>query len=513
MGVLGTYCFDGLNFSQASSLYTDSTLSVLAADGFYSQGGVVRQQSNGVLLAAQACGACSVPCGNGISVSLSQNGFFDINFDVGNTLGAVVAYFYMGNSIADGVIANFNSVNYNRLTAQGNDGTTLVDGSGTAVDYSGIGNQGTGDPTYVGSDTANIIRAYTNTSVTPGVCNTGDAPENYSYAGSSYVAQGTLNPLTVTNAMCGRALSGSPVFTMVIPKASASPTSLNLKISAPACGTFFAYELDCPAGLSSFGSSVAQSTTACAVNTQTYYFARNATGTNVPFTVDTNTIPNVGNFVFTDVNGATYLNDTATIQYYIIGNTTAIGVRNGVVVSSAACSSAVYYYLLNSCYGNQVDSCVIKTNVVLYNGTTVPTVDITGAGLCFGLYGNNVSTETAFNNNAGTVNSVDITGFTTYIGCTACTSGSSNTSFFATSGTTTLNDGTCGNATGSLLYHNGTGTLPQVGDTIYSGSTSGSSTVTWSNYRGMGPADVADGVVTTAIVNASGVVQTTYNCP
>jgi hypothetical protein len=513
MGVLGTYCFDGLNFSQASSLYTDSTLSVLAADGFYSQGGVVRQQSNGVLLAAQACGACSVPCGNGISVSLSQNGFFDINFDVGNTLGAVVAYFYMGNSIADGVIANFNSVNYNRLTAQGNDGTTLVDGSGTAVDYSGIGNQGTGDPTYVGSDTANIIRAYTNTSVTPGVCNTGDAPENYSYAGSSYVAQGTLNPLTVTNTMCGRALSGSPVFTMVIPKTSASPTSLNLKISAPACGTFFAYELDCPAGLSSFGSSVAQSTTACAVNTQTYYFAKNATGTNVPFTVDTNTIPNVGNFVFTDVNGATYLNDTATIQYYIIGNTTAIGVRNGVVVSSAACSSAVYYYLLNSCYGNQVDSCVIKTNVVLYNGTTVPTVDITGAGLCFGLYGNNVSTETAFNNNAGTVNSVDITGFTTYIGCTACTSGSSNTSFFATSGTTTLNDGTCGNATGSLLYHNGTGTLPQVGDTIYSGSTSGSSTVTWSNYRGMGPADVADGVVTTAIVNASGVVQTTYNCP
>ena len=76
-----------------------------------------------------------------------------------------------------------------------------------------------------------------------------------------------------------------------------------------------------------------------------------------------------------------------------------------------------------------------------------------------------------------------------------------------------LIDGTCGNATGTLLYHNGTGTLPQVGDIIYSGSTSGSSTVTWSNYRGMGPADVADGVVTTAIVNASGVVQTTYNCP
>tara|TARA_B110000971_G_scaffold218733_1_gene258184 strand:- start:343 stop:720 length:378 start_codon:yes stop_codon:yes gene_type:complete len=58
MGVLGTYCFDGLNFSQASSLYTDSALTILADDGFYSQGGIVRHQLNGVLLIAQACESC-----------------------------------------------------------------------------------------------------------------------------------------------------------------------------------------------------------------------------------------------------------------------------------------------------------------------------------------------------------------------------------------------------------------------------------------------------------------------
>jgi hypothetical protein len=58
MGVLGTYCFDGLNFSQASSLYTDSALTILADDGFYSQGGIVRRQLNGVLLVAQACESC-----------------------------------------------------------------------------------------------------------------------------------------------------------------------------------------------------------------------------------------------------------------------------------------------------------------------------------------------------------------------------------------------------------------------------------------------------------------------
>ena len=343
MGVLGTYCFDGLNFSQASALFTDASLSTLATDGYYSQGGIVREQLEGVLLKANACGSCSISCGSGVSVSISQNGFFDINFDVGNSIGAVVAYFYMGNSIADGVLANYDSSDYNRLTAKGNNGTTLVDGTGANVDYAGIGNQGTGDPTYVGSDQADIIRAYTNTSTTPGQCNPGDAPENYSYSGNSYVAQGTLNPLTVTNDMCGRATTGSPVFTVVIPKTNTGVTSLNLKVSAPACGTFFSYELDCPDFLPSFSSSVAQFTTECDVNqNQTFHFSRNATGTGTPFTVDTNVIPEVGNFVFIDRNGATYLNDTSSIRYYVSG-TISIGVRNGVVISTQECdnSSAV----------------------------------------------------------------------------------------------------------------------------------------------------------------------------
>ena len=428
MGVLGTYCFDGINFSQASSLYTNSTLTVLAADGYYSQGGVVRHQLNGVLLNTQSCGTCFVPCGSGLSVSQSQNGFFDVNFDVANTTGAIVVYFYMGGTIADGVIANYNSTNYNRLTARGNDGTTLVDGSGTNVDYAGIGNQGTGDPTYVGSDTTNIIRTYTNTNTTPGVCVIGDAPENYSYSGSSYVAQGTLNPLTVTNSMCGRALTGSPVFTMVVPKVGASPTSVNLKVSAPYCGTYFRYELDCPVDLPSFPSSIIQSTISCnSTQGETYYFVRNAQGTSSAFTIDTNTIPDVGNFVFTDVNGATYLNDASTIKYYVTG-TTALGVRNGVVVSSAACTEV---------------------------GTLTP--------------------------------------------------------FYATPGIFDQKEYACDVVCNTLLYHNGTGTLPQVSDTIYGGSTTGSQTVSWSDHRGFGNSNGGNAYVT-GTTSAQGVIASTWQC-
>ena len=113
------------------------------------------------------------------------------------------------------------------------------------------------------------------------------------------------------------------------------------------CGTAFYWEIACPTNLPTFTASAAQSTISCAVATTTYYFIQNATGTSVPFTVSTNTTPEVGNWVFTTSNGSTYLNDTITIQYYIISNTTYIGVRNGVVVSTGDCSNGTY--ILDDC--------------------------------------------------------------------------------------------------------------------------------------------------------------------
>ena len=420
MAALGTYCFDGLNFSQATSLFTNSGLTTLAPDGWYSQGGIIRQQLNGVLLNAQPCSTCYVPCGSGVNASFSSNGLFDASIDVANDVGAIVLYFYMTSSVPYGVLATYNSNTYNRLTCEGNHNTyTIVDGSGTTVDYAGIGNQGTGRITYVGNQNSGLLSQSPFNNV-----------PNYTLSGSpaTYVAQGTSSTITVASNEIGVNPTASRVFTMIIPKTTADPTSINLIISAPLQGTVFYWEVDCPIVLPSFTASAIQSTTACAAATTTYYFVRNATGTATPFSVETNTTPNIGNWVFSDANGSTYLNDTSTIKYYIIGGTTALGVRNGVVVSKGNCV------------------------------------------------------------------------------------GPANSPFFATSGTTTLNDGTCGNATGTLLYHNGTGTLPQVGDTIYSSST-GTTTVTLSNYRGMGPADVGNGVVDTATVNGSGVVQTIFSCP
>ena len=339
MATLGTYCFDGTNFAQATSLFTDSSLTTLAPDGYYGQGQIVRRQFNGVLLNAQPCSACLVPCGTGLAASISnQNGVFDASIDLANDLGAVILRFFMGSSIPDGVAATWNNVVYNRLTAaDSHNGVTLINGAGTQVDYAGIGNQGTGLPTYVGNQDVALLNQSPYNS--PGSCpTTGTSPANFTLISGAYVDQGTTQNVTVASDAIGYASDPqSPVFTMVVPKTSVTPTPLNLKIFAPLCGTAFNWEVECPVILPNFTGSPLQAGTGCAASTTTYYFVQNADGTGVPYTVRTNTVPEIGNFVFTVPDGSSYLNDTATIQYVIIGGTTALGIRNGVVITLTNC--------------------------------------------------------------------------------------------------------------------------------------------------------------------------------
>jgi hypothetical protein len=345
MASLDTYYFDGQSFANASAIYTDAALTTLAPDGYYSQGGIARQQLNGVLLNANDCSTCYVDCGSDLTADISANGVFNADIDMANTVGAVVAYFYMGTIIPDGVVATYNAVTYNRLTAKDNhDGVVLKDGAGTTVDYAGIGNQGTGKATYVGNQNTGLVSNSPYNNITDTCPTQGGRPENYNYVNAAYVALGTYTDTTVVNAQVGYSSDAStltsPVFTMVIPKALTSPTPVNVVVSAPMCLTFISWEMACPAALPSFSGTALQATTACGFAITTYYFVRNAAGTSAPFTKDTNTIPEIGNFVFTDTNGVTYLNDTVTLQYVVVNNATALGIRNGVVISSASCSGS-----------------------------------------------------------------------------------------------------------------------------------------------------------------------------
>jgi len=57
-GTSGTYYIDGNSLASATAIYTDIQLTTKAADGFYSSGGNVREQSSGLLLPQQPCPSC-----------------------------------------------------------------------------------------------------------------------------------------------------------------------------------------------------------------------------------------------------------------------------------------------------------------------------------------------------------------------------------------------------------------------------------------------------------------------
>ena len=338
MAAIGTYYFDGTTLANATSVYTNASLTTLAPDGFYSDAGIVRQQLNGILLNTQTCNSCAVACGSGVTAQSSSNGFYTANIDLANSTEAVVVYGYWGASIPDGLKLTFNGQTYNRFTCYLNHSTeTIQDGSGTQVDYAGI-NNATDAFTYMGKTNANLVANSPYNNTPSGGCTNGDQLERYVLSGGNYVAQGTYTNAIVNNNMLGVIPGTSRVYTGVFPKTTLTPTNLLLEVSAPLCGTFFKWEVACPAALPSFQATALQLNTNCGAPTATYYFARNAdrTGTNT-FVPETGAFPAVGNFVFEDANGATYLNDTNTLKYIIISNSTYLGIRNGVVVSTGSC--------------------------------------------------------------------------------------------------------------------------------------------------------------------------------
>jgi len=337
MAAIGTYYFDGTTLANATSVYTNASLTTLAPDGFYSDAGIVRQQVNGILLNAQTCNSCAVDCGSGVTASSNGNGFYTANVDLANSTGAVVVYGYWGTTIPDGLKLTFNSQVYNRFTCYLNhNGATIQDGTGTQVDYAGI-NNATDAFTYMGRANADLIANSPYNNTPSGGCTNGDQLERYVLSGGNYVAQGTYTNAIVNNNMLGVNPGTARAYTGVFPKTTLTPTNLLIEVSAPLCGTFFQWTAACPTALPSFQGSGVQTNTNCATDAATYHFARNANYVTNNFVPETGAFPAVGNFVFEDANGATYVNDTNTLKYIIISNTTYLGIRNGVVVSTGAC--------------------------------------------------------------------------------------------------------------------------------------------------------------------------------
>lgn len=124
------YFGNGTSLADADALYLDSSLTICAPDGFYSDGTIVREQSGCVLLTASNCN-CGIPCVNSTydlgDTLYSQSNINLSSFDTGAivvriTNGTVnipfsFAGYYNGN-VYNKASGNFNGVYQGSISGQ-----------------------------------------------------------------------------------------------------------------------------------------------------------------------------------------------------------------------------------------------------------------------------------------------------------------------------------------------------------------------------------------------------------
>lgn len=279
----GQFYMNGETLISSSSIFLDVALTIIAPNGYYSDGIWVRQQINGILQPPVPCPSCLPPCDADFTVHGAGVGIYNLDVNVGDELGAILITFDPSN-IPDGILAVYNGYHYNSVSSSAwgfrrGDTFSLPTFLGVTANDCGIG-----DNTF----TLPIFN-YQNGIFVP----TGNSD-------TIYVPQGQVKLASVPPRKC----------LMVIPKTLANPMELNIKIYGVCNGTNFDLEVNCPTILQSFAGTVRCPSIVVACNTQhtqTYY---NAPVTGTPGHVG------LHDFVFSDKYGRYPL----TAGYYKITN-------------------------------------------------------------------------------------------------------------------------------------------------------------------------------------------------
>jgi len=210
--------------SQATAVFYDAALTLCADDGYYSDGTVVRQQVGCVLLPAESCSDCGLPCSSigGVEASTSGSNIFILNADTGTTspdVGAIVVRFNAPGTVS-GIMATFNSTTYSSVSSE-NYGY-LAGISGFPIFLGPVsGDCGVSGSTYI-------------------------LPE-YAYDGTSYVPIGTTDTFSVAAGQVQTTASAPGWCTMVIPKLTPTPSAINVTIYSPCPDSITNLEISCPA--------------------------------------------------------------------------------------------------------------------------------------------------------------------------------------------------------------------------------------------------------------------------
>ena len=309
---MAIFYINGTTLSNSTAVFSDANLTTCAADGFYSDGTIVREQASCSLLPIVQCPECLTACGGTpITYNLGE-GVFLLDMDLGDTasdVGAVIVKFTPA-SIPDGIRATYDGVLYNKFSL---DNATVgvggYKGSAVANGY-----------TYLGYDTATCV---------PVAGTTYSGLTEYRYDGTNFVATGNTQDITPQAGELQFSTVANPgTFYMVIPKLTTTPAALNIEIAGVCTSTAFTVEIDCPFLLTGYSSSLgaSDSVTACGYTTGFTYYNAPVSGTAGN--------PAVNDWVFQDAYGQYPLSQ----GFYKINATEYIEVdANGVVIDRANC--------------------------------------------------------------------------------------------------------------------------------------------------------------------------------
>jgi len=313
MATLGNYYYDGTSFALATGLFTNSSLTTVAPDGWYSQGGIYRKMTTGVLGATNTCTSCITSCG---STPVSQTIFAKnlLTVDVGASVGAVIVEFTVG-------------LGNNARATWTHNGITASEYSSPNTPLGGYLQGLIGDESCCGVD---------NASGSSGVSYTG---AEQSFSAGTWIPNGNISSW---GPYLDQTLGGVDLETtgigwgttiMVVPKTSAVLNTIDFVIDSPNAGTFtWSMKVLCPASLPSFQGTLASQVdcpTACLIiTTPDLFYHAPVSGTPA--------LPAVNDWVFSDDSGATAIAD----GYYSVffgGVFSCMETANGVIINITPC--------------------------------------------------------------------------------------------------------------------------------------------------------------------------------
>jgi len=302
------FFLNGSTLLDSTAIYTNSALTICAPDGYYSDGVYIRELIDCVLQPSFPCPSCGFPCNIEGNLSGDQGEYrmtFDTGTVPGNT-GAIVIRFRVGNA-PDGMIVNYNGNVYNEFSSP----------------FYGYLAGAPGGPTYLGNST---VACPPSGLLGPHTLNV------FNWDGAAFIPSGGTNTINVVSgelALTPAAPDDATLWSvLVVPKTTASPSSISLTVYAPCESTSFLFSIECATKIKKINASTVFETIP-----ENYC---DASLLNSLYPVRVNGVaPYLGlyDWIFVDPFGETVAADGYYKTNNLTGGNDTIQVQNGVIIA------------------------------------------------------------------------------------------------------------------------------------------------------------------------------------